>query len=408
MFRRKSFWIVVGALVLAALVAVNLARDFTKGTEVELETVERRPLRSMVTASGILEAHLKVDVSANTQGKVVDLKVAEGDRVRLGDVLLVIDPVPYRGQVEEIRAAIRRARAELAGADASLAEAQDNAAREEQLAERGVTTKRALDAARREVVRAEAAVASHQAEIRRQEVALETAKHNLDQVTVSAEIDGVVTRLNVEEGENVVTGTMNNPGTVLLTIADLSRMEVELEVDETDVVHLALGLDAEVRIDAFPDTVFAGRVTEIGHAPVRRGRAGESSADFEVVVELAEVHPGLRPGLSAAADVVTAERDSALAVSIGALVYRDPAREAARFASGAGDEEEAAGTADEEYGVYVVAGGRARFQPVRLGITGERHFEVLDGLGTGDEVIVGPFAALRTLAAADPVRVKHE
>jgi HlyD family secretion protein len=292
-----------------------------------------------------------------------------------------------------------------------MEEARDNLEREEALAARGLSAQNALANQRRAATRAEAEVAAARAEIRRQEAALMTAQHDLDQVTVIDEMGGVVTRLNVEEGENVVTGTMNNPGTVLLTISDLGIMDVKLEVDETDVVALELGMRGDVRVDAFPDTTFAAAVTEIGHAPIRRsGRAGESSADFEVVLRLDQVVPGFLPGLSASADIVTAVRDSVIAVPIGALVYRDPEEEARRFERGrvrsATDESDAGTDPQETYGVYIMLDGRARFRVVTIGITGERYFELLEGLDEGAEIITGPFSVLRSLEAGD--RVKRE
>ena len=229
----------------------------------------------------------------------------------------------------------------------------------------------------------------------------------------SVRVCGVVTRLDVEEGENVVTGTMNNPGTVLLTVADLSVMEVRLEVDETDVVDLERGMRAEVRVDAFPDTTFGGAVSEIGLAPVRRsGRAGESSADFEVIVRLDVPAPGFLPGLSASADVVTAEREGALAVTIGALVYRDPARESRRAArrgraASVADDDDEEDEGEETYGVYLIEKGRAVFRQVEIGISGERHFEVVSGVADGDRIIAGPFRVLRNLESGDKVKSKR-
>ncbi len=436
--KKKPLIIVSVVVLVAILVTVQLVRDFERATEVEVERLRPRDLRSMVSASGWLRPHRQVDVSANTMGKVVELLVREGDRVLRGQVLLRIDPARYRGEVDQLRAALHRARADLQAAETSLSEARDTLAREEALAERGVSSRDRLDGARFEVERAEATVSSGQAQVRGQQAALGTAEHDLDQVTVVSELDGVITRLNVEEGENVVTGTMNNPGTVLLTISDLSEMETRLEVDETDVVNLALDQVAELTVDAYPDTVFGGVVTEIGHAPIRAaGRAGETSADFEVIVHLTQTLAGMRPGLSASADIVTATRDTVLSVSIGALVYRDPERErraeerhrggrASRSRAGAERDTAAAVTAaavdspaepddgeddddstgNEVYGLFVIEGGRARFTPVEIGITGERHFEILAGIDAGTEVVAGSFRTLRELRSGDRVKPK--
>jgi len=410
--KRKSLLIGLGIVLVVALVAVNLVRDFEKAEAVEVEIAERRDLEAVVSASGWLEAHRKMDVSANTLGKIVQLNVAEGDHVALGDVLLEIDPVPYRAEVDQMRAQLRRSRAELDAALATQQEAADELARLE--AARRASTVREIDAQRRARERADAVVVARRAEVEQGEAALENARHRFEQVTVVAEMAGVVTRLNVEEGENVVTGTMNNPGTVLMTISDLTDMEVRLEVDETDVVALELGMPAEVWIDAFPDSTFSGTVREIGHAPIRRGgRAGESTADFEVIVRLDRSQPRFRPGLSASADIVTATRDDALAVSLGSLVLRDPTAEpvsgdAPADSSGATDDaDDRRHPRDRDvYGVYVVDGDRTAFRRVTVGITGARHVEILDGLTEGAQVVAGPHSLLRRLESG--VRVKVE
>jgi HlyD family secretion protein len=436
--KRKPLLIAGGVLLVAAIIVANVLREFERAESVEVEQVRRRDLRAVVSASGWLKPLRQIDVSANTMGKVVELGITEGDRVERGQLLLRIDPVRYRGEVEQMVASLRAARAEAEAAEASLAESVDDLEREETLAERGLSSRGRLDSARREVERARATVAARRAEVGRRQAALDTAEHELDQVTVTSELTGIITRLDVEVGENVVTGTMNNPGTVLMTIADLSEMEVRLEVDETDVVHLRHGQPAQVTIDAFPDTLFDGHVSKIGHAPIRQaGRAGETTADFEVMVRLDATIDDFRPGLSASAEIVTATRDDVPSVSIGALVYRDPERErraAARHGRAAGGDREPGDRGDREpgdgavpadsasgsrdapadgpgsvgsrqvYGLFVIEEGRARFRPVELGITGERQFEIVSGVDPGTEVIAGPFQILRSLESGTRVK----
>jgi HlyD family secretion protein len=226
---------------------------------------------------------------------------------------------------------------------------------------------------------------------------------------------------------------MNNPGTILLTIADLSVMEAEIEVDETDVVDVRLGQNVKVTVDAFPDTVLSAMVTEVGSSARRDfANPGETSADFPVVVRLTETIPGLRPGLSATAEIVTARRSDVPSVSIGALGYRDPRAEARHFerrgrrdrgsahadedddadedesddTSAAGDSLASSRKRDETYGLFVVENKRARFTPVTVGITGERHIEITGGVPDGAEVVAGPFQVLREIRSGD--RVKPE
>ncbi len=416
---KKIIAIGAGVLLLGALLAANILRNREPEHAVEMEQVERRPLRAVVSGSGWIDPRRKVEVSAATPGKVVELAVDEGDTVKAGQLLLRIDPTPFESQVDQLRAAIAAAGAEREGAEATLAETTAERERIEALAARDLASATELDQIRRREERAIAALAAARARLAQQEALLRQARYELGQVTIAAEMAGVITRLNIEEGETVVTGTMNNPGTVLLTISDLATMEARIDVDETDVVNVKIGQPAEVTVDAFPDSILHGAVTEIGSSAKRGlGGVGETSADFEVVVRLADTLPGLRPGLSATADIVTAVRDSALSVSIGALVYRDPELES-RHAENPGrrgrtpaTERAAADTVDasgrrvrrETYGLLVVEKDRARFVPVTIGITGERHFELTGGIEAGAEVVSGPFKVLRELHSGDRVK----
>ncbi len=420
MTKRKRILLIVGfAVLLGALLAVNLVKSREARHEVELEKVKRRNLRSVVSGSGWIDPRRKVEVSSVTVGKVVELAVEEGDTVRAGQLLLRIDPAPYESQVDRLRAAIAAARAEIDAATATLTEAKTQRERIEALAARGLASTTELDAARRADERAVAGLAVARGRLAEAEAMLRSAQYDLKQVTITAAMSGVITRLNIEEGETVVTGTMNNPGTVLLTISDLSSMEARIDVDETDVVNVRIGQDAEVTVDAFPDSILHGVVTEVGSSAKRGvGVVGETSADFEVAVRLHDTLPGLRPGLSATADIVTARRDSVLAVSIGALLYRDPASEERQAENRRrGKRGPQATEADEDsldatgkrarretYGLLVVEKGRVRFEPVTVGITGERHFEITVGVADGAEVVSGPFKVLRELHAGDRVK----
>jgi HlyD family secretion protein len=213
---------------------------------------------------------------------------------------------------------------------------------------------------------------------------------------------GKVTRLNVEEGETVIIGTMNNPGSLVLTISDLSVIEVVVKVDETDVPAIALMDSASIRIDAFPDREFAGRVTEIGNSainPPSQAAAGQQAAiDFEVVLTLEASDAPLRPDLSATADVVVERRPNTVAVPIIALTVRDSEA----------DEEHAEGEPADVEGVFLVADGAVSFRPVEVGIAGQEFFEVLSGLSAGDTVVAGPYQRIRQLRDGDLIRVNED
>jgi len=224
-------------------------------------------------------------------------------------------------------------------------------------------------------------------------------------------MDGVITRLNVEEGESAIMGTTNIPGTVLMTIADLSTIETEVEVDETEVVHIKLGDLAKVTLDAFPDTSYTGRVTEIGNSPILSTSAtGQQGVDFKVVVTINDTIPNVRPGLSADTEITVAERAAVPSIPIQSLTVR---RESDLEGRGKKKAEEADSTdsADpdaanrEIEGVFVVEDGRARFRPVEVGISSQKYFEVVSGLEVGEKVVSGNYRAIRDLRDGQLVKV---
>ncbi|MYJ17261.1 MAG: HlyD family efflux transporter periplasmic adaptor subunit [Gemmatimonadetes bacterium] len=239
------------------------------------------------------------------------------------------------------------------------------------------------------------------------QAAVEEARDQLSKTIIRAPISGRVTRLNVEQGETVIVGTMNNPGSLVLTVSDLSVMEVVLEVDETDVPEISLGDSAAVELDAFPDLVFPGTVTEIGNSAIRppsqvAGTGQTPTIDFEVVVTLENPAAELRPDLSATAEVVTDTRIDQLAIPIIALTLREEDREGP---NGETSSQDGGRTASEPIeGVFVVKDGIAVFTPVEIGIAGQEYFEVVSGLSEGDSVVSGPYQVVRTLADSSEVR----
>jgi len=382
-----------------------------------------------VDCSGSIEPKRKVDVSANAMGTIVNLAVSEGQRVKQGDLLLEIDPSEYAAAVKALEATIRTAKADLRLAEASRDQALEDRDRAEKLFDSGLSTEEQVTAARTGARVEAAKVESARHRIEQYEANLAKARHDLKKVTITAPMSGVVTRLNVEEGENAIMGTLNNPGTVLLTISDLKTMEAWVDVDETEVVKVALGQEAKVTIDAFPDSTFTGHVTEIANSPltVRTGATREA-VDFEVKITLDRAPANIRPGLSAKASITVAVRDQALAVPLGAVTVREwplKAEDIRRYSGRRAREQEAAlkdlgfqarpaetdsGAAKverkEQEGAFVLKDGFAKFVPVSIGIAGEDDFEVLSGLDEGETVVTGPFRILRELK--DGARVDVE
>jgi HlyD family secretion protein len=431
--KTKILLIVLGVILLGGLVAANLMFDRKRRVLVESATIKLRDLESIVSASGRIEAKRKVNVSANTMGKITRLAVEEGDRVEKGDFLVQIDPTQFQASVASLEAALRGAEAQLEQEEANREKRELDLKRLEDLLRKNLVPQEELDAGRTALSVARAQEVAAREEIQRYRANLANARYDLDRVTMHAELSGVVTRLNIEEGENVVTGTMNNPGTVLMTIADLSEIEAEIEVDETDVVDVRLGQEAEITIDAYPDQTFKGKVSRIGNSAITdsSGGSGPQAVNFRVEVTLTDQVPNVRPGFSCTAEITVAVRHQALSVPIQSLTIRKPPKpEKERETDGAGieaatreppaisasageeaedgEEDEAEDGEEEEVeGVFVIRDGTVHFRSVEIGISGERHFEIISGLEEGEDVVTGPYKAIRELEDLDPVKVEE-
>ena len=417
-----------------ALVYFNLAFERSTGPEIEVEAVERRDLEAVVSVSGKIEPKLSVDISASVMGRVTRLAFNEGDQVESGDFMLEIDPETLRVAVDRGEASLQASRSSQRQAEVSvetarvnLQLAKDNLERQENLWELRLISRETYELAASDVVLRETELRAREVEvatqlqrIRQEEASLESARYELTKVTITAPITGVVTRRNIEEGETVVIGTMNNQGTVLATVADLSVIEAEVEVDETDIPSVTLGQAAEVTIDALPDRRFSGVVTEIGNSPIQgTAGAGTQATNFKVVVTLNNEIPGVRPGFTCTADITTAVRLDSLAIPIQAATVRemvvDAAGQLVRPELGSrrrgieptvsAAEIPVGGSVEELEGVFVARQGRAVFVPVVTGVAGERYFEALGGVAEADLVITGPFSEVRNLEDGDEIRV---
>jgi HlyD family secretion protein len=395
--RKKSIIIAAVCLLIAAVVIANLTSRKEKLVKVTTEKASLHDLTSIVSASGEVKPKKNINISANVPGRITTIAVIEGQLVKTGDFLLKLDSTQYEANSERDKAFIQSYKSQLIQSEARMKREQNNYDRQKQLYDSQLVSQEQLETAKIDfdIARAEAQAIRHQ--IQQAEASLKSTLDSLSKTYYNSPIDGIITSLRVEEGEVAVIGTMNNPGTVLMTIADLSEMEVEVEVDETDVVGVKLGQPAEVKVDALPDQVLKGTVTEIGSSAIDKlTTAQQESRDFQVTVTLSDPPNTLKPGLSASADIITAEKKGVLAVPISALVIREKAKD-----GGSGQEKP-----EEEEGVYVVESGRAKFYPVGKGIIGGLLIEVSSGLKELQEVIVGPYNSLRELK--DGVLIKSE
>jgi len=433
----KKALIIIGVLLIAgAIVAANLFYTREKGTEVTAETLRLRDLESFVSASGKIQPKRQVSISANQMGRVTRLAVEEGQRVKAGQFLLEIDPRSLEGQLQRgeasvvaARFSLERARTTVEQSRSNLELARQNLARQQELWKEGLTTRQELERAQNDLKIRESDLKATEQEIltseqriKQEEASLATTQYSLTQVIINSPMDGIVVRRNIEEGETAVVGTMNNAGSQLLTIADMSQLEAEVEVDETDIPTVALGQQARVTIDAVPDRTFRGRVTEIGNSPIQGNSAastGRQATNFKVVITIEEEVPDVRPGFTCSAEIVTATRKGVLSVPIQALTVRERLYDAAgnmvpepkapsngvEPTVDASTEPPPGHTRKETEGLFVVKDGRAVFTPVKIGVAGERYFELLTGPKAGERVITGPFASVRTLDDNDQIKV---
>ncbi len=449
MKKARKIWLSVGGVVLLGglvLLGIHLSRRGV--VTVQSGRVVRQDLVSQVTASGEIRPKTFVNVGANAFGKIVKLYVKEGDRVRRGQMLAQLENIQSAADVEASRASLTAAeadytagvetlntnQADLKRAEADLEQKHQDWKRAEQLYNEQLIARKEYDAAKNvyeaalsgvNQAKARIAQSTAAAEAYRRRIAVQKANlvHNSDVLSKAeyrAPFDGVVTNLPVREGETVVVGIQNSPGSTLMTLADASVITAELKVDETDIVNVKLGQPAEVSIDAIPKKKFKGVVTDIGNNALLRSTGVATSQstggtqeakDFKVVVTLEEVPENLRPGLSTTAKLTTANRTSVLTIPIQALTIRqrgDLKLNKDGTAVEAAEKSLSPSAAKEEVqGVFVIRQGHAHFVPVETGIVGASDIEVLAGLEPGDEIVTGSYKALRTLKPAGRVRVDN-
>ena len=439
---KKVLIAVAAVVVLGGAVAGNVWLKRTPGKTVTTEKIQKRDLEAIVSASGKIQARTTVNISADTMGRLTELAVDEGQTVKKGQFLMQIDPRNQLTAADRTAAGLAAARSQLeqlrntvATARENLALSRENLRRARELWAQQLTTRQALDQAESEVkVResslrdAEQSLGTQEQRIRESAATVSSAQYELSRARIESPIDGLIVRRNIEQGETVVTGTMNNAGTVLLQIADMSIIEAEVEVDETDIPFVKIGQLAKIKIDAIPDKTFTGKVTEVGNSPIVQaaaGQTGQTATNFKVTVTIDGQIPEVRPGFTCTAEITTATKKQAVSVPIQSMTVREllydaqgnvvhevrPPKPRFRFGTpqaaptAAAPAELKPGEKREEVeGVFLMRDGKAAFVTVKTGIAGERYLEVLTGLKEGDQVITGPFDSVRGMFEGDMVK----
>jgi HlyD family secretion protein len=479
MTKKKKIWIGVGAVVaLTAIIYFSIKATSKEEVLVQTSKASRRDvLKAKVSASGEIRAKEFIDLQTEIAGVVTEVPVREGDSVKKGDILLKIDPIQTEAETASIRAqfdaansdaraqefqimnaeanllrdeaSLRSARAELEQAESNNGRSQNTFKRKQQLHEDGLVSREEYEAAMADAKVAKAQLDMARARVSQGETQVKIARNNIEQMqtahmasssrakssganltrandqlkktTLYSPLTGVITQLLVEKGERAVPGIMSNPQATLMTIADLSVIQAELKVDETDVINLQIGNPATVKVDAMPDMTFDGEVTEIGNSPIKSttGATTQEAKDFKVIVTVKNPSIKLRPGMSCTGDIITATKSNVLVVPIQALTIREvEVDKDGKYKQPDLKQKKAAGVAQadtntdktrkkELEGLFVVNSEKvARFRPVKTGITGESEIEVIENLKDGEEVVSGSFQTLRTIKDGAAVKVE--
>jgi len=444
----KKILIGVGVVaVLAIIVAVTVYESRKNLVTVQTGRAQKQNLSAVVSASGEIKPKTYVNLGANAFGKIVKLHVKEGDRVKKGQVVAQLENVQSSADVNATEASLQAAQTDFVAAEAGLETARadlnraksdaDHARldweRTQGLYKDALIAKQDYDTKKAAWESAEAGLAQAQARVDQAKAQRDSAQKHISQnqanltrvsdvlhkTIYESPFDGVITNLPVREGETVVMGIQNSPGSTLMTIADMSVITAEVKVDETDIVNVRIGQPAEVTIDAIPHKIFHGTVSEIGdNAMVRSTGVSTSQAtstseeakDFKVVVTLTDPPSDLRPGLSTTAKITTATRNSVVSIPIQALTVRTQADLAPKDGKGsvqAAAPVDAARQKEEIQGVFVIRNKKAEFVPVETGINGTTDIEVMKGVHEGDEIITGSYKVLRTLKPGTNVKIDN-
>jgi HlyD family secretion protein len=399
---KKKIIIGIAALAVIALILVNVLKK-EKGTAVDIEEIGRGTIMQKVTGSGQIQPEVQVKVSARVAGKILKLHAEEGEEVKKGQLLVELDQ-------EQYRAALERTKSTLLSMKANEKKLKSDLLRSKELREKGLLSEAEY----------EAVLASHEAaesNTRQAEASVNEAIDALEKTRLHADMDGTVSQLNKEEGEIALGAQFQED--VIMIVADLSKMEAVIEIDENDVVNVSLGDTSEIEIDAFADTLFKGVVTQIANSATVRGLGTqEQVTNFEVKVALLDYNEKFRPGMSTTVDIITEVRDDVIKIPIQAVTVRpkeklkkEPGVEERAEAESSGEEEKAPGDKKPEMTevVFLVDGNKAVSTEVKLDISDDTHYTVLSGLEEGDEVITGPFRVLsRTLKDGDLIEYEKK
>ena len=390
--------ILIFAVLAALLIGAPLISKFTNGKDaeqVEVQKVERKLIKSSILASGTLAYREQVQLRSEVIGQVIKLHVQEADRVRKGDLVITLDPKTYQAQVEQAEARVRMQEIAIERQRLLIKTLSDRFDRQKTMFSKKLVDEDSYQAIESELSLAKVDLRSLQESLEQARAALNQSEELLGKTRIRSPIDGVVIQIDVKEGETVIAGTTNIPGSTMMVIADPSETLSEVQVDEADIAQVRVGQTADIFAAAYPDTPLSGTVQSI--ASVARQTQGQASLSFLVKILLDEQDKLIiRPGMSVRADIYTQSSEETLAVPVQAVLYDEET----------GEEEGGKDTKEQTY-VFVMEDGKAVRKDVKVGISSDSDEEISDGLAEGEKVISGPFRVLRNLSDGDPVEEKE-
>jgi HlyD family secretion protein len=403
--KRKPLIVTAVLVIVVAIVLLSILKGGgTKATRVYAEAVAERDIESVVTAPGQIDPRVKVNLNSNVIAKIEKLHFKEGDSVTKDQLLVDLERANYEAAVSRIQAELASREIEFRRGQLNLDNAEVQFQRAERLRDQGIQADEAFDQAK---VNRDNAIANLDAAgegVRQARALLRQAQEDLSYTRIVSPMDGKVVQLNAQEGEVVVTGTMNNMGSVIAVIADLSEILVEADVTEIEVVKIRSGLDANVTVDAISDKTYNGRVVEIGSSAILRAGSTSGVRYFKVKVLVVDPDDRLRPGMTAQVDIVTSSKKDVLCVPVQSVVERVPSQ----IDKKPSDNKVSGSTEEKKKYVFVVDGDKARAVEVETGISDATHVEIVSGLAGSEEIVTGPFRTLRNIFNGERIEKQDE
>jgi len=401
---KKTLIIIAAVVLVPVIIFASVKGGGSKGEPVYVEPVTQRNIQAIVTAPGEVNPKVKVNISAYLIAKIEKLYFKEGDAVKKGQRLVDLERTAYQAAYSRATAAVSNSRIEVARAKTNVATMELAYKRAMNLKQQGIQAQELFDQARQNHDNAVAAYDSANQSVAQAQALLQQAQNDLDHTTILSPMNGRAVQVNAHEGEVVIPGTMNNPGSVIAVIADLSEILVEADVGETEITGIRLNESSKVHVDAIPDKEYNGHVAEIGSSAALKQGAGAGMRYFKVKVQFDDADERLRPGMTAQVSIITTTSGSALSVPIQSVVERVPPA-LAKSKTGTDDEDE---NAPKSKYVFVVKDGKVKMTEVKTGVSDTTHVALVSGVTKNDKVVTGPFRTLKKLKDGDSVEVTKE